>query len=101
MILARVLLTGCLLAAAAAPALADGRSRCLSPEERRAKIASHAVITLSKAIRALKVAHRELIRASLCEHEGRLVYMLTVLGRDGKVARATVDAGNGSVIVGR
>ena len=101
MILARYLLTGCLLVAAAAPALADGRVRCLSPEERRAKIAAHAVVTLSKAIRALKVPHREVVRASLSEHDGRLVYMLTVLGRDGKVTRATVDAGNGTVIVGR
>ena len=100
MILARFLLTGCLLAAVAAPALADGHSRCLAPEERRARMAGHGVITLAKAIRALKVPHREVVRASLCENDGRLVYMLTVLGRDGKVTRATIDAANGTVIVG-
>jgi uncharacterized membrane protein YkoI len=30
-----------------------------------------------------------------------LVYVLTVLGRDGKVTRATVDADSGTVIGGR
>ena len=64
-------------------------------------MAGHGVITLAKAIRALKVPHREVVRASLCEHDGHLVYMLTVLGRDGKVTRATVDAANGTVIVRR
>ena len=35
---------------------------------------------------------------SLCERNGKLVYLLTLLGRDGKVVHTTVDAGNGSVI---
>lgn len=100
MILARLLSVGCLLVAACAPVLAAERNRCLAPEERRAKIAAHAVIPLAKAIRAAKVARREVVRAGLCEQNGRLVYVLTVLGRDGKVTRALVDAGNGTLIAG-
>jgi uncharacterized membrane protein YkoI len=30
-----------------------------------------------------------------------LVYVLTVLGRDGKVSRMTVDAGSGTLVSGR
>ncbi len=48
-------------------------------------------------MRAVK-PHGETIRARLCERGGRFVYVLTVLGRDGKVGQASVDAGNGSVI---
>ena len=86
------------LAAALLPASAAERDRCLSPQERRAQVAAHAVIPLSKAIRALRVRRAEVVRASLCDRGGRLVYVLTVLGRDGKVMRATIDAGNGAVI---
>lgn len=89
------------LAAALVPASAAERDRCLSPQERRAKVATHAVIPLSKAIRALRVRRAEVVRAGLCDQGGRLVYVLTVLGRDGKVMRATVDAGNGAVLGGR
>lgn len=97
----RILFAWCFLLAAAGPLLAAERNRCFTPEERRAKIASHAVIPLAKAMRALKVARRDVVRASLCERNERLVYVLTLLGRDGKVTRATVDADNGTVIVGR
>lgn len=97
----RLLFASCLFLAAAAPVFAAERNRCLTPEERRAKIATHVVVPLAKAMRAVKVPRRELVRASLCEQNGHLVYVLTVLGRDGKVTRATVDAGSGTVIGGR
>ena len=42
-----------------------------------------------------------MVRARLCHRGGRLVYVLTLLARNGKVTRATVDAANGSVISGR
>jgi uncharacterized membrane protein YkoI len=96
---ARFLLAGCVFAAAAAPALAAEHG-CLSPEERRAKIAAHAVIPLAKAIREAKVPHREVVRAGLCEQNGRLVYVLTVLAHDGKVTRVRIDADGGAVAAG-
>ena len=100
MILARYLLVLSALPALALPAAAAPSDRCLSPEERRAKIAAHAVVPLAKAIRAAKAPRREVVRAALCEQNGRLVYVLTVLGRDGKVTRAIVDAGSGTVLAG-
>jgi uncharacterized membrane protein YkoI len=95
MILVRMVLTGfVVLGATAAACAAD---HCLTPNEQKAKTAAHAVVPLSRAMRSVR-ARGEIIHARLCEHGGRLVYLLTVLGRDGKVAQADVDAGNGSVI---
>ena len=98
MLPARLTVIAGLVLAAATPAVAAERDRCLTPEERRAKIASHQVVPLAKAMRTLKVRRAEVVRASLCERDGKLVYVLTVLPRDGKVARVTVDAGNGTVM---
>ena len=40
------------------------------------------------------------LKARLCQQPERLIYLLTVLARDGKVTRVTVDATNGAVIGG-
>jgi uncharacterized membrane protein YkoI len=95
MILVRTVLTGLLgLAAIDAAQAAD---HCLTRNEQKAKTAAHAVVPLSRAMRAVR-PHGEVIRARLCEHGGGLIYLLTVLGSDGKVAQATVDAGNGTLV---
>jgi len=88
------MLVGVLALGATSAAAAD---RCLTGNEQRARTAAHAVIPLSRAMRAVR-SHGEIIRARLCDHGGRLVYVLTVLAHDGKVAEAGVDAGNGAVI---
>ena len=98
MILVRSQLTGLVLGASAAAATAaHAADRCLSPNEQKAKTAAHAVVPLSRAMRSVK-QHGEIIHALLCERGGRLVYVLTVLGRNGKVGQASVDAANGSVM---
>lgn len=95
MIVLLTVLIGCILFGATSGALAA--DHCLSPNEQKARAASHAVVPLSKAMRAVK-PRGEIVRARLCERGGRLVYLLTVLAGDGKVAQASVDAGNGTVI---
>jgi uncharacterized membrane protein YkoI len=95
MILVRTMLTAVLvLGATAAGAAAD---RCLTRNEQKARTAAHGVVPLSRAMGSVK-QHGEVIHARLCEHGGRLVYLLTVLGSDGKVAQASVDAANGALI---
>jgi uncharacterized membrane protein YkoI len=95
MILVRTVLTGLLgLAAIDAAQAAD---HCLTRNEQKAKTAVHAVVPLSRAMRTVR-PHGEVIRARLCERGGSLVYLLTVLESDGKVAQASVDAGNGTLI---
>lgn len=85
----------------AAPARSsDFGGHCLSRQEQRARIAARTVVPLAKAARAVKGRRDTLLNARLCERDGKLVYLLTVLARGGKVLRATVDAGTGTVIHG-
>jgi len=85
----------------AAPARSsDSGGHCLSRQEQRARIAARTVVPLAKAARAVKGRRDTLLNARLCERDGKLVYLLTVLARGGKVLRATVDAGTGTVIHG-
>src|SRR5262245_14878003 len=85
----------------AAAAAGQERLRCLSRAEQRAAIAAGEAIPLAAARRMLRQRMGgELVRARLCHDAGRLIYLLTVLARDGKVRRVTVDATNGSVIGG-
>ena len=75
---------------------------CLSPEQRRAVIASRQAIPLGKALRAAKARlGGEVVRARLCKEGSELVYVLTVLAHDGKVTLATIDGTSGAFIDGR
>jgi uncharacterized membrane protein YkoI len=69
---------------------------CLDQKERRAEIESGRVVRLATAARAARSKMPgTLVRARLCRGNDGLVYVLTVLARDGKVARLTVDAVKG------
>lgn len=96
-----------------APALAEGPARpphvpapgpraCLSHKERQAANQSGKVIHLTTAMRAAKKRMPGIvIRARLCRGKDGLVYVLTVLARNGKVARLTVDASKGTPVGSR
>jgi uncharacterized membrane protein YkoI len=88
-------------------AVSAGESRaaepgqCLSPEQRRAAVASHQATPLARAMRHAKARiGGEVVRARLCRSGNGLVYVLTVLARDGKVTRAIIDAASGKMLVG-
>lgn len=93
-----------------APARAEGPVRavhvqgqaahaCLDQKERRAATEGGKLIHLSTAMRsAKKRMPGTVVRARLCRGENGLVYVLTVLARDGKVARVTVDAVKGTLV---
>jgi uncharacterized membrane protein YkoI len=54
---------------------------------------------LAAAIQAAKTRMAgTVVRARLCHGQDGLVYVLTVLGRDGKVARMIVDASKGTLV---
>jgi uncharacterized membrane protein YkoI len=74
---------------------------CLNQRERRIAIENGTVIRLASAIRAAK--HRmpgTVVRARLCRAPSGLVYILTVLAHNGRVARLTVDAVKGTLVGG-
>ena len=72
---------------------------CLDQRERRAQAGK--VIPLSAAMRTARARMPgTVVRARLCRGSEGLVYVLTVLARDGKVARLTVDALKGTLVGG-
>lgn len=103
-ILAVVIILG-LLAAGASPAMAASRVHrtCLNKAEQRAAVASHRAIRLSEALKFARHYGRrgELLRARLCHRGDGLVYVLTLLARNGKVTRTSIDAANGELINAR
>jgi uncharacterized membrane protein YkoI len=76
---------------------APQRGRCLSHQEQRARIEAGAAIPLGKAVRVVK-GRGDLLRARLCERRGKLLYLLTILGRRGKVLRVAIDAKTGRLV---
>lgn len=106
-ILSPAIVTAALLIAPADPTpVAEDPRACLSKIEQRAAITQGQAVTLSAAIRAVRGSvrgrgSREVVGAQLCRENGRLVYLLTVLSRDGKVTHTTVDATNGKVVDAR
>jgi uncharacterized membrane protein YkoI len=74
---------------------------CLDQKERRAESESGRVVRLDVALRATRSKMPgTLVRARLCRSNDGLVYVLTVLAHDGKVARLTVDAVKGTLVGG-
>ena len=78
---------------------------CLIQKERHAEVESGRVVRLTVALHAAKSRMAgTLVRARLCHghnfgHNG-LVYVLTVLAHDGKVAQLTIDAAKGTLVGG-
>jgi uncharacterized membrane protein YkoI len=78
---------------------APSEHACLDQKERRAETASGGVIRLAAAIHAAKSRMPgTVVQARLCRGQDGLVYVLTVLARDGKVARIVVDAVKGTLV---
>lgn len=86
--------------------VAAAERNCLSRAEQRAAISNGQAVTLASAIRSIRGSERgrtarEVVKARLCRESEGLVYVLTVLARDGKVTHMTVDASSGKVVDAR
>ncbi len=80
------------------PVHAEPEHACLNQKERRAETDSGSLIRLSTAMHmAKRRMPGTVVRARLCHGHDGLVYVLTVLARDGKVARIAVDAVKGTL----
>ena len=102
--LALLLIASATAAPAAEAEKAEKEKRvCLSKSEQKAAISNGQAVTLAQAIRSIRGSvrgrgSREVVSAQLCREEKGLVYLLTVLARDGKVTHMTVDATSGKVV---
>jgi hypothetical protein len=75
---------------------------CLDQKERQAANESGKVVPLATAMRSAKQRMQgTVVRARLCHGKDGLLYVLTVLARDGKVARLTIDAAKGTLVGSR
>jgi hypothetical protein len=81
------------------PADAEPRMRCLTRDQQRTAIAERRAVPLAMVRTSVRArVPGEMVRARLCQEPERLIYLLTVLPRDGKVRRVIVDAKNGAVV---
>ncbi len=81
------------------PADAEPRLRCLTRDQQRTALTERRAVPLAAAQKAARArVPGEIVRARLCQEPDRLIYLLTVLPRDGKVRRITVDAKSGAVV---
>jgi uncharacterized membrane protein YkoI len=101
--LALLVLVAALPMASVLAADAPQRHSCLTKAEQRAAVAAHRAISLAQAMRLLREnrQYSEVVRARLCRQDQNLIYVLTLLGRSGKVVTATIDAVNGEYQLGR
>jgi uncharacterized membrane protein YkoI len=81
---------------------ASQHSACLTRAEQRAAVDDKRAISLGQAIKSLRQyrKHSEVVRARLCRQDEKLVYVLTLLGRSGKVVDVTIDAIDGEYHAG-
>jgi uncharacterized membrane protein YkoI len=81
---------------------ASAQQTCFSAEETRVNVAQFGLVSLHDVVRSARGGSQaDLISARLCETNGNMVYMIAMLGRDGRVMRMTVDARTGNVINNR
>jgi uncharacterized membrane protein YkoI len=83
------------------PAVTEPARACLNQKDRRAEAESGKLVQLGTAMRTARTRMAgTVVRARLCHGADGLVYVLTVLAHDGKVARIEVDAVKGTLIGG-
>jgi uncharacterized membrane protein YkoI len=86
---------------ASQPKTGPAAEHCLDQKERRADTETGHLVRLGAAMRVARSRMPgTVVQARLCRSGDGLVYVLTVLARDGKVARLTVDAVKGTLIGG-
>jgi uncharacterized membrane protein YkoI len=102
MLARKMLLAGLLALATTAPSFGADVGYCLNRVEVRAAVSSGKAVKLTVAVRSAKARlGGEVLRVKLCQGANGLVYLLTVLRRDGKVMHVTVDAATGQLVAGR
>ncbi len=88
----------CFVAMSASLLLAADQQACMTRDQQQTAVTDGKAVPLASALKAVQGRGRQVVRAQLCHAEKGLVYVLTVLARDGKVTRVRVDAAGGGLI---
>lgn len=89
---------GAAILALAIPSARAGEAEpdCLTDAEVRDVVTNRVVIPQIQALRAARsTIGGDAIRASLCRIDGRLIYVITMLARDGKLERVRITGETG------
>lgn len=88
------------LAATGVRAEGSGASRsCLSAPEVRELVDKAEVVPAARAIHAAKAARPgEVVKVRLCKQDAVLLYLVTLLAKDGKIRILEVDGRSGNLI---
>jgi uncharacterized membrane protein YkoI len=71
---------------------------CLTADEMHGAVNANEAVPPALAHRhAREAAQGDILRMRLCREDGVLMYLVTVLKRDGRVARVTIEAVSGKV----
>ena len=72
---------------------------CLSPREMQEVVSSERVVAPALAIAAAKraVPNAEMLRANMCRDRDALIYVISVLRKDGRVVHVVIDARSGKI----
>jgi uncharacterized membrane protein YkoI len=71
---------------------------CLTQDQIREAVGAGHAVPATVATRAVRdVSSGEILRIRLCRHDDHLIYLITTLGRDGRLAHVTVDGSSGKV----
>lgn len=90
--------------APASPSAAFGYAgeRCLSLADGRRLLQSASAVSLGAAVAAARASSPgEIVDYKVCQAQTGFSYVLTVLGRDGRITRARVDALSGKLLSAR
>jgi hypothetical protein len=99
----RLTLAGLLLWAMLSPPVSaqsgTAARKCLTTAETAAAVREHGLSSPALALRtAAAHARAEALRLVLCNWNGQFVYEITLLKRDGKIARLHVNAADGVLV---
>ena len=88
-----------MMGAASAQSAAAALKNCLPPREIQAAVAAKGIVAPASAVMAARrqVPGADVVRASLCRNSNDLVYVISVLQKDGRIVQVMIDGPSGRV----
>ena len=88
-----------MMGAAFAQSAASTLKNCLPPREMQEAVAAKGVVAPASAVMTARrqVPGADVVRASLCRNSDDLVYVISVLQKDGRIVQVMIDGSSGRV----
>ena len=88
-----------MMGAAYAQSAAATLKNCLPPREMQEAVAAKGVVAPASAVMTARrqVPGADVVRANLCRNSDDLVYVISVLQKDGRIVQVTIEGSSGRV----